>query len=116
MGKKTLYHPISLNTIRGAAEYGGWQLGKISQKWAAAEPPTARYEVTVLKMPVDPNTVPYGELAASLQKCFMDDISVHWFRRTGKGHWVCSLLVNLVPEFTLSPEEHMDIANGVPTP
>lgn len=96
MGKKTLYHPVSLHVIRGAAEYCGFQFGKIKQRWAVPETQQASYDLEIARMP--------GDLATSgtllrihhdLQECFMDDIEVSWVHMTQSGKWSCRLWVKL---------------------
>jgi len=96
MGKKTLYHPVSLHVIRGAAEYCGFQFGTIKQKWNDPEKRTARYDVEIKKMPDD--LMKTGTLLGihhDLQNCFMDDIRVHWVHMTQSGQWACQLAVGI---------------------
>jgi len=104
MGKKTLYHPVSLHVIRGAAEYGGFQFGTIKQKWNDPEKRTARYDVEIKKMPGD--LMKKGTLLRiqyELQNCFMDDIRVHWVHMTQSGQWACQLAVRISAEDSLIP-------------
>jgi len=96
MGKTTLYHPVSLHVIRGAAEYCGFQFGTIKQKWSDREKQTARYDVEIVKMPGD--LMETGTLLGihhDLQNCFMDDIRVHWVHMTQSGTWACQLAVGI---------------------
>jgi hypothetical protein len=91
MGKTTLYHPVSLHVIRGAAEYCGFQFGKLKQLWGNPEKRTARYEATIQQVPalfVNQSTM---VIQNELQKCFMDDIRVHWVHHTRSGVLGCHI-------------------------
>lgn len=105
MGKTTLYHPIPLSTIRGAAEYCGFKLAKIKQKWSDKEKKTARYDVEIVKMPGHlAITGTSNDIHYDLQHCFMDDIEVHWVHTTKKGLWCCQLQIEIKPEVESIPD------------
>lgn len=96
MGKTTLYHPISLHVIRGAAEYCGFAFGKIKQLNSNAEEGRAVYTADVLKMPGD--LMKTGTLLGihhDLQECFMDDIRIDWVHMKQSGTWSCKITVYL---------------------
>jgi len=91
MGKTTLYHPVSLHVIRGAAEYCGFQFGKLKQLWSDPKKMTARYEATIQQVPAlfaDQSTM---VIQNELQNCFMDDIRVHWVHHTRSGVLACHI-------------------------
>jgi len=96
MGKTTLYHPISLYVIRGAAQYCGFEFGKIKQLFASVEGGRAVYTADITKMPRD--LMKSGSLLRihhDLQECFMDDIRIDWVHVKQSGLWSCKITVNL---------------------
>jgi len=95
MGKITLYHPISLHVIRGAAEFCGFQFGKLKQIWSEPENLRARYEATIQQLPSKINQNDMIYVQEALQNCFMDDIRVHWVHHTKSGVLACHLQVQL---------------------
>lgn len=84
MGATTLYHPISLHVIRGAAEYCGWKFSTIKQIAANPELFSALYEVSIEDIPAKLDTYGPEIMIRQLQHCFMDDIEVLkiWFTRS----------------------------------
>jgi|SRR6267142_4839898 len=96
MGKTTLYHPVSLHVIRGAAEYGGFQFGKLKQMWSSRENATARYEATIQQTPAWLTNCSSLIIQNELQTCFMDDIRVHWVHNTKSGVLACHLQVCVI--------------------
>lgn len=95
MGKTTLYHPIPLSTIRGAAEYCGWKFGTIKQIRSHPDTGFSRYIVKIHSMPVELHNQPIEVIHNRLQKCFMDDIRVQWPRKTRSGVMTVDLTVSL---------------------
>lgn len=96
MGKTTLYHPISLHVIRGAAEYCGFAFGKLKQLFSNAEEGRAVYSADIIKMPG--NLMKEGTLLRihhDLQECFMDDIRIDWVHVRQSGLWSCKISVYL---------------------
>lgn len=92
MGKTTLYHPISLLVIRGAALYCGWAFGKIKRLEVDNNRCTATYSAEIVKMPGD--LAKNGTLLRihhDLQECFMDDIRIRWVHMTQGGKWTCKI-------------------------
>lgn len=99
MGKKTLYHPVSLHVIRGAAEYCGFRFGAIKQKWNSLQNQEAEYTAEIVKMPDDmAKTGTLLGIHHALQSCFMDDIRVLWVHMTRSEKWSCQLIVSLIKE------------------
>jgi len=101
MGQQTLYHPVSLNVIRGAAEYAGFKLREIRQIASDQEFKRATYNARIVEMPLECFQVSEAEIEKRLQACFMDDVRVSWVHRTYTGRLCCVLNVNL----TLSDEQ-----------
>lgn len=86
MGKQTLYHPVSLAIIRGAAEYGGFKLGKMRQTWFDKDRGEASYTTTLESIPQDCQDAPLHAIRKALSGLFASDvdvISVHQ-SRTGR--------------------------------
>jgi len=98
MGKTTLYHPVSLHVIRGAAEYCGFKFDKIHQLNGYPELKTARYNITVVGFPQGWDKQPLDIMQSMLQECFMDDMRVHWLRRNRDEKWMFHLRVEISEE------------------
>jgi hypothetical protein len=97
MGKKTLYHPVSLHVIRGAAEYCGFTFGKLQQLHHFSAKESVRYNATILGVPPGWDLQPMDLMQAQLQECFLDDIRVYWLRLNRLGYWMCHLQVQTPP-------------------
>lgn len=76
MGKTTLYHPVSLYTIRGAAQWGGFKLGEIRQLDADEEALTAYYAVELKDLPKDVANKRVERVREALQNCFQADVAI----------------------------------------
>jgi hypothetical protein len=98
MGKKTLYHPISLHVIRGAAEYCGWKFGKLNQIAGDIETGHALYIAEIVIMPRGASLWPESVKLKQLQHCFMDDIKVVALSQSFKGKWRAKLSISLKEE------------------
>jgi len=85
MGKYTLFHPVSLNILRGAAEWHGFKLTRINQTILKADRSGARYRVE-LEVPTILLKDSVSSIKDCLQSCFMSDVSVLglWHTKTGK--------------------------------
>lgn len=95
MGKTTLYHPIPLSVIRGAAEYCGWKFGKIKQISAAPLSEEAHYRAEIVLIPHRVVFQPTELMLNDLQECFNVDIHARWLRNTRAGaFWMVDLFVN----------------------
>jgi len=96
MGKTTLYHPLPLTVIRGAAEYCGFRFGRITQYYADKPNGCAIYNATITQMPGDlEQTGSLLRIHHDLQECFMDDVRIHWVHVTQGGLWNCRITVTL---------------------
>lgn len=98
MGKTTLYHPVSLLVIRGAAEYCGFKFGKIKQVRAFPDIQRASYNAEIVNFPEGWDKKPFDAMQKALQNCFMDDIQANWLRRTRSGRIMCYLSVGVPAE------------------
>lgn len=113
MGKKTLFHPISLHVIRGAAEFCDWQFGKITQKWSDAEKWSARYDAVIEKMPFDPEKYYHSSIQQYMQDCFPDGVKIHWLHQLKNGKWACQLQVDF-PHKEIKPRVLPQVKDDIP--
>lgn len=98
MGKTTLFHPVSLLVIRGAADYCGFKFGRIVQTHEDREANYARYTAELKSWPAKwDKSLPVVRLNM-LRDCFMNDIEAHWLRQTKSGKWCVDLVTYLRPE------------------
>lgn len=95
MGKTTLYHPVSLHVIRGAAQWMGWEFGKIEQLSAEPESHRAVYRAEITAFPVDPDQTSLAELTRLLKQAFMRDILPISVRKAPGETWYCNIIVDL---------------------
>jgi len=98
MGKTTLYHPISLNVIRGSAEYGGFKLVRIKQLGADRDRRRARYYARIEGFPGGWDHQPTSQMQHQLQECFMDDIQIQWLHQGHDDCWLCHIWIDLEKE------------------
>ncbi len=109
MGKTTLYHPISLHVVRGAAEYCGFKFGKIKQIYGNQTQRKAIYSAEIERMPGD--LFKMGTLLRvqhDLQECFMDDIRIEWVHVHQSGLWSCRITIALPEEPMQQPLPNPD--------
>jgi len=76
MGKKTLYHPVSLHVLRGALEYCDIKIGRLVQTSASLEFNSATYRATITEMPGSVDYRTSRNIANALQECFAQDVTV----------------------------------------
>jgi hypothetical protein len=76
MGKKTLYHPVSTNVLRGALEYCGVTPGRIQQMSANRQTQSAVYRIYILHLPDGWLTSGLMEAVSMLQSCFATDVVI----------------------------------------
>jgi len=105
MGETTLYHPISLHVIRGAAEYCGWKFSKIAQIAVNPALGSALYECIIEQMPARLDTYGPSIIFKQLQHCFMDDIEVVKIWLTRGGVWKCELHAQLPLDADPAPSQ-----------
>lgn len=91
MGKTTLYHPVSLAVIRGAAEYAGFKLGKLRQVDVDESQGMAQYETVIRDLPADAGIIGPETLRAKLDSCFAADVGVLRVWYTRHGEWMASI-------------------------
>jgi len=73
MGKQTLYHPVPLSTVRGAADYCGRKFGRITQK-KVLEGKYSVYQVRVEKIPDNLQALGIKAIFDRLSSCFNDEV------------------------------------------
>lgn len=85
MGKTTLYHPISLNVLRGSAEQGGWRFGKMRQVKNDPFTQEAYYMIEITKIPSDLKDKSDIWLRSVLETCYMQDVQIEnvWTSKSG---------------------------------
>ena len=98
MGKTTLYHPLSLHVIRGAAEYCGWKFKHIKQTSSDIDEGWARYTAQIEIMPKEVWRTSLDTMQQNLQSCFLDDIRIYYLRKTRTGKWFVDIVVRLIRE------------------
>lgn len=76
MGKKTLYHPVSVNVLRGALEYCGIVPGRLRQLDSDQVAATARYELRIEKLAPGMVGMTTKQCAHAIQGCFASDVEV----------------------------------------
>ena len=76
MGKTTLYHPVSLLVIRGAAAFGGYRLGKLRQLAVDTQHGYAIYTTPLLHVPLDIVDLSLEQIANHFQSLFASDVEV----------------------------------------
>jgi len=76
MGATTLYHPVSLHVIRGAAEFHNFKFGKIKQTRHDFKRCEAVYEAEIISMPKGLTLYSNEVIQRQLDHCFADDIQV----------------------------------------
>lgn len=73
MGKQTRNHPVSLNVIRGAAEFGGFKLGKLRQLSYDEQFNVGYYKTDVLAIPDNCHRTP-NEILGRLNDMYSQDV------------------------------------------
>jgi len=120
MGKRTLYHPVSLHVLRGALEYCGIKLGRLVQIGASLEEEKAYYRATIINMPDALRSYPTWDIAKELQECFAQDVTVlsvtSEYHVKRKNHTLTATLLCDVHEVTpmesiLSEKQRTEVSN-----
>jgi len=96
VGRKTLYHPVSLNVIRGSLELCGFKPGTIRQTVANETMKWAYYTVTLIDPPNDFKDLNQFQQIKMLNGCFAADITVYWAGWNTKGQWCMNITSRLV--------------------
>lgn len=79
MGKKTLYHPVSVAVLRGAMEYCGIQPGRLRQLFSSRHTASAIYTCDIVAVPKGLWGHQMQEIATAIQACFASDVDVIQF-------------------------------------
>ena len=95
MGKSTLYHPVSLTTLRGAAEFGGWKLGKFRQVKVDRESNHAIYEVQIIKHPASLDDYSFASWRSVLSSLYSLDVTCALIWITKAGRYMALMESNL---------------------
>jgi len=110
MGKKTLYHPVSLHVLRGAAEYCGWQFGRLQQTKSDPTGLSATYKADIVKFPKHVQGMALSVMRYELQNCFNHDIRVAVMTGDSNGKLYATIVTRIFrDEHTLplpEPEIH----------
>ncbi len=86
MGKTLLYHPVSLQIIRGSARQEGFLYGRITQQLADIQGGYAEYVAELIGMPEFAYPVTLPKLQELLNECYSADVQVTniWLTKRGK--------------------------------
>ena len=76
MGKKTLYHPVSVNVLRGALEFCGIVPGRLVQLSSNFERAEACYRFEIVKLPKNLWGHNAAQLTEAVNGCFAADVQV----------------------------------------
>jgi hypothetical protein len=114
MGKVTLYHPVSLYVIRGAALHGGFTLGRITQTRVSLAEGWAEYRATVLQAYPKFWDLPQAFQRAAIDGCFALDISCTWAGYNTRHEFMVNLRTQIVPneDATDAAVEGVDYVSG----
>jgi len=88
MGATTLFHPVSLSTIRGAAINSGFRLGPIRQLAVDTHNNQAWYRSVILVSPTEFDELNQYQQVGYFNSCFAADIEVTWVGRN-VNHELC---------------------------
>ncbi len=78
MAKVTLYHPVSLNTIRAAAENCGFVLGRIVCLARNVTEGWATYHSLIINAPIEFGNFSQLKQINVLNECYAEDVVVTW--------------------------------------
>jgi hypothetical protein len=96
VGKTTLYHPISLMTIRGAADQCGFRFGRLTQQGLDPKEGSARYRAEVTAAPKGWFEKTQARQMAMVNACFNLDIWCVWAGLGTDGKYYVNLRTQLV--------------------
>jgi len=109
MAKTTLYHPISLYTLRGAAQWGGFVLGQIKQLESDVENQCAYYAVTLKVIPSNLRKAHPEKVREVLNNCFASDVIVLGISYSTHGGFTCTIKTDILAAQTALPEARNEI-------
>ena len=107
MGTTTRFHPLGLSVIRGAAQYGGFLLGRIHQTSLGFGGTSAHYTVQLRGCPAKVFQKGPAAIKAALQSCFMDDIEVQEINYSEKRGYSVKLRVDVSPRSALADKSEV---------
>lgn len=105
MGKTTLYHPVSLHVLRGAAQYCGWNISRITQLDADRGSGSASYLCRINRVPS--GLADYGPavILKQFQHCYAQDVKVLFISMTSSGQVLATIAVQLQGDSQESPRD-----------
>lgn len=101
MGKITRIHPVSLNVIRGAFDYIGCQVNRITQETYFHENGSAFYKVTLKSFPENWMRRKAEVILTELNNSFLDDMRAYRLvisQDTASGNQVWLGLKTKIPQ------------------
>ena len=96
MGKKTLYHPVSLYAIRASLAMYGYKAGVIRQLISNPNAEWAQYTVTLIDPPVAFKSLNQFDQMDTLNNCFADDVQVFWAGLNMQGVYCCNIRTRVI--------------------
>jgi hypothetical protein len=113
----TQYHPISLYVIRGSLMQCGWIPARISQLASNQTKGTARYRVTIAKVPKHEKDASPARMKKLINDCFANDIECNEIWHKSSGIITAYLTVDLRkgdPDQLTIPEKVYILKNTLP--
>src|SRR5215510_4350411 len=98
MGKTTLIHPVGLHVLRGAAQYGGFVLGRLKQTDLYNDNQNAIYDTPVKSVPADLKSAGLQEIKRRFQELFASDVVVTRIWRTKGGVTMVEIITGPIRE------------------
>lgn len=108
------YHPISLYVIRGSLIHCGWTPGRISQLSSNQTLGTARYRISITKVPKSERDSSPKRMKTVINNCFVDDIECTEVWHKSDGSITAYISVDLKkgePDQMPLPEESYTLEN-----
>ena len=98
MGRQYLYHPVSLNTIRGALEQQDFKIGRLEQTGQDQKTGETRYRTTIESWPAGWEKKSQAIQKAWINNAFNVDIWCDWAGLTSKGQYAINIRTQLVAD------------------
>lgn len=91
MGHSSLYHPVSLQVLRGALKYNGFTVGKFSQVLHDQERGTASYDLPVIQWDRSLQGSTINEIHSAINASFAADVECQRVWVTPAGTYMARL-------------------------
>jgi len=111
MGKRTLFHPVGLHIIRGAAEHCGYLFGRLKQTGISHDLKHAVYVTEIVEMNAEDRDNGLSEIQFDLDACFAEDVNVTLIWRTRSGKLMVQIETYAMTLHQLSFDEHEELLN-----